>query len=1033
MSVPVKQCTFAGGEISPQAFARSDLGLYEKSARTLRNMVCMKHGGVVGRPGTMYVGQTFNGGNPVRLIPFIFNETGLGQSYVLEFGNGYIAFYQNGNNIFSEVKNISGATQANPAVITASGGAAYSNGDIVRIDSVLGMTQLNRNYYVVTALSSDTFSLTDLFGNVIDSTSFSAYVSGGSMSKVYKIASPYAQADLALLNFEGSADVLTIVHQNYQVRELRRSGTTNWSLVGISNWGSNVTAPSVSVSGTAGSTLPIILYQVTSVDSKGQESDAGSPGFLGGLVSSTGFNTPSVTAPITLTWSAIPGAVYYRVYSGPQPNGALGYIGQVTGTQFLDSGFTPDFTNIYPQYTQLFGSDGGTNNPGVIGFSQQRRYFGETIDNPIGFWGSQPGLYSNFDVHLTSIDSDAVIGTLAGQEVNAIKAITELKFMLMLTSGAEIYVQGNGSGVVTPSSINASVQSQYGCAPLRPLKCADVLLFNQSLGSFIRDFAFDFAIDGYRGNDITIFAAHLFEGYQIVDWCYQKIPDSIIWAVRSDGMLLSCTYIREQQVLAWTHHDLQNGFVENVSAIPENGQYAVYASIRRVINGNTVRYVERLSSRIWQGPTAEVAIGTANTIGDPIEAPFCDCSSQYDGRNSGTTTMTLSGGDITITAGVNDQISFTVSSVTYTATIPGGIYTIDSILTAIATAMNTAHNNSYTALTIVNFGVTVIEIRNDGTAVVCHFAAPQTAGQTLGFDAANLFSGAGGLVGAAQNPPITGPFSSSSTAYQQLLTVTSSVSLFTSSMIGDQIFIQDALFVSSQGKKGNQIRLTIQSIILEAGNSGLYYGAIVTPSGSVPSDLQNIATENWSLAVQTISGLTYLSGQKVSVWADRFVVGSPLNSSYSVVYTVPASGILTLDKPYAVIYVGLPMIQDIETLDLETYFGETILGRRKRVAGLYGYVYNTRSFYAGSENPDSNNQNTTGDLLFQLSSLRMGVNQSTYDQPPTLTTGQQYLITAARWEKKGSLFMRNVDPLPWSILAVSPKEEDAVQTPYKRV
>ena len=52
-------------------------------------------------------------------------------------------------------------------------------------------------------------------------------------------------------------------------------------------------------------------------------------------------------------------------------------------------------------------------------------------------------------------------------------------------------------------------------------------LFIQSIfGSVpIRDFVFDFVIDGYRGNEHYRFIqAHLFEGYQIVDWAYQKVP-----------------------------------------------------------------------------------------------------------------------------------------------------------------------------------------------------------------------------------------------------------------------------------------------------------------------------------------------------------------------------------------------------------------------------------------------------------------------------------------------------------------------------
>lgn len=795
----------------------------------------------------MYVGSTQNGGNPVRLIPFIFNETGFGQSYTLEFGNGYIAFYQNG------------------APIESSPGVRY------------------------------------------------------------RIPGPYLQANLSDFDYAQCADILTLTHQSDFPWELRRLAPQNWVVSPIAGGGvhpdsRSIGSPIAGPTGASGAGTPSpgfsSTYFITSINSLGEESDDSSVQGSGTQVFVINTAKPTSATPITLNWSAMTNATSYNIYILSDTNGVYGYIGTTTNVFFSDNGIIPDFSTRFPLFFNPFTLNGVDNFPSTVDFVQQRRVFGNFTGNPVGVVMSQPGDFYNFDVSFPSKDSDAIIFSVAGNEVNEIEHILELKFMLLLTAGAEVYIQGNGSGVITPSAINASVQSQYGCAPLRPLKVGDIMIFNQALGSFVRDFSFDFAIDGYRGNDISIFASHLFEGYTIVDWCYQKVPDSIIWAVRSDGMLLSCTYIREQQVLAWTHHEFENGFVENVCSIPENGEYAVYACIRRVINGSTVRYIERVSSRIWQGPAAAVVAGNANSVGDPIDASFCDCFLQYDGRNTSAITMTL-------------------------------------------------------------------------TAV-------------------------------------TPPFETGDTAYQQQLLLTSSAPYFGAPYVGNQIFLQDAEFISSQGKDGNQVRLSIQ-VFQDINN------VIVTPSGLVPSEFQGLPITLWSRAVKTVSGLDHLVGQEVSVWADRFVVGSPLNSHYSTVYTVASDGTLTLDKPYAVIYVGLPMIQDLETLDLETYFGETMLGRRKRATGLTGYLYKTRSFYVGTENPDTNTRNTNNDKLFQLFPLRTGMGQDSYDEPPPLLTDQDYVLTTARWNKNGRLFIRNVDPVPFGLLAISPKEEDAVQGTYKRV
>lgn len=793
-------------------YARTDHIKYETGLRTLRNMLCMRHGGATMRPGTMYVATTQNSGQQVRLIPFIFNETGTGQSYVLEFGNGYVAFYQNGG-------------------VVLNGGVPYV------------------------------------------------------------IASQYLQADLQDLNFSQSNDVLTIVHRNYPPTELRRLAATSWSFTAVTFDGTAV-QPNLTF---AGGDVGFADYIVTAVMPNGDETAVYN--FYANATK------PTSTMPVTITIAYFGAGTpaYYRVYKyditvTPAVGSVAGFIGTTNGNTFIDNGIVPDYANNPPIPGPLKTAVAAGDYPTVVGYVQQRRAFAATTANPVGVWESVPGSPNNFTTHVPPVDDDAIFFSIAGEEVNEVQAVLELKFMLLMTAGAELFVQGNGSGVVTPSAINAATQSQYGCSNLRPLKVGDVLLFNQALGSFIRDFSFDFSIDGYRGNDITIFSSHLFEGYSVSDWAYQKIPDSIIWAVRSDGVLLSCTYVREQQVLAWARHDFTNGIVENICAIPENGEYAVYLSIKRVIDGATVRYIERISSRIWS---------------DPLDATYLDCFATYDGRNTTSTTMRLTGS----------------------------------------------------------------------------FSAP------------------------------------AGSEYEEELTLIASAGFFTTDMVGNQIFLQDALFVSSQGKKGNQIRCTIQE----------YTSSIrvnVTPNRAVPAEFQNIATDNWSLAVDEVSGLDYLIGQEVSVWADRFVVGSPLNSNVSSVYTVSASGTVTLDHCYAVIYVGLPMIADLEPMDLETSFGGTILAKRKRNGKLNVYVYNSRSLFAGSQNPDNNVDNTDDDLLYGLIEQMGEANRQTYDEPPSMKTGQDYVTFDTRWNYGGRIFIRNVDPIPLTILAVAAEGEDPASSPF---
>jgi hypothetical protein len=101
---------------------------------------------------------------------------------------------------------ITGATQADPCVITDAD-HGLSSGDRIRIDGVLGMTQLNfsgSNYYYVSVLSSSTFSLYSDAGltDTIDATGFSAYSSAGT----WTISIPKTSSNILQVSFEIQAE-----------------------------------------------------------------------------------------------------------------------------------------------------------------------------------------------------------------------------------------------------------------------------------------------------------------------------------------------------------------------------------------------------------------------------------------------------------------------------------------------------------------------------------------------------------------------------------------------------------------------------------------------------------------------------------------------------------------------------------------------------------------------------------------------------------------------------------------------------------
>ena len=346
MAQPVIQASFNSGEWAPSLNARVDMQKYHSAAALLENFFVDYRGGASTSPGTKYIIQAYKSATAVRLIPFQASFT---VGYVLEFGDFYIRFINNGAPVLEATKTISGATQANPAAIVATA-HGYTTGDWVYITGVVGMTQLNGKYYKVVVTGANGFTLTDLNGVAINSTAYTAYSSAGTAARIYTIVSPYAAADLAKIKFAQNVNVLVLCHPSYNPQILTLITATNWTL-SVVVIGSTLAAP---LSVVSASTLAVGTvnygYIVTAVDSNGQESSISAVTALANLT-----DLRTIPGTNTVGWASVPGAQSYNVYKADPVYGApvnagaaYGFIGNCTGVSFADSNIALDFSQTPP-------------------------------------------------------------------------------------------------------------------------------------------------------------------------------------------------------------------------------------------------------------------------------------------------------------------------------------------------------------------------------------------------------------------------------------------------------------------------------------------------------------------------------------------------------------------------------------------------------------------------------------------------------------------------------------------------------------
>lgn len=223
MSVYLIQANLTRGELTPRLHARIDIDHYRMGLRVARNWLVVRQGGIVRRTGSLFQGRKRDMNTKGRLIPFQFSES---QSYIYEFGAGYIRFWTENGRIEGAGVAISAVTKAVNPVVTVVG-HPFVVGDYVHLDGVTGMVQLNGLEGRVVATTVDTVTLDEP-----DTAAFSTYSSGGFAYKVVEVATTWTESEVADLQVTSAGDVLYIA-SSHRPAKLTRTSATTWTLADI--------------------------------------------------------------------------------------------------------------------------------------------------------------------------------------------------------------------------------------------------------------------------------------------------------------------------------------------------------------------------------------------------------------------------------------------------------------------------------------------------------------------------------------------------------------------------------------------------------------------------------------------------------------------------------------------------------------------------------------------------------------------------------------------------------------------------------
>ena len=548
-------------------------------------------------------------------------------------------------------------------------------------------------------------------------------------SPIYTIDSPYTQDELTGLGFARSYDTMYITHPDHTPYQLQRLGHDNWSLSAVifiepPYLDENVTDTTITPSGTTGSitvTASTAIFASTDVGrairykAGPDKSDVttytgtgaqtyfdipfypqGSSDLVVNFIESTGARTSKSYV------AGVPAAGQFTITNGQVRTGDTATTSQrveispvnagsgewgwmtitaYTSTTQVTATVERDLagTNASDQW-RLGAWSETTGYPKTAVIHEQRLVFANTTNQPYTFWGSEIGNYTNFQpdnvLYKGAVDNDTSYAfTLSGESSQAILWMRS-KGALILGTSSSIHSAKGSSGAITVSNITVRKESDVRCADIEPAETKDEVIFIDKRGRRAYSVFYQFDIDGYAVQEIGLLADHLGGEYPIQELDYQDSAKTI-WARRSNGTILSCVYLRSQEVNGWSRHTLggNNASVQALCVVPGASEDEVWFQVGRTINAVAKKYIELLLPRF--------------EFDNKEDSRFLDCSAEYVGaladvitgldHLNGETIQVLADGavhpDVTVSGG-SVTLNYEVTNATFGYTFTSELETL---------------------------------------------------------------------------------------------------------------------------------------------------------------------------------------------------------------------------------------------------------------------------------------------------------------------------------------------------------------------
>lgn len=652
---------FTGGILSPEIHGRQDFNKVQLGLADASNITIRPTGAAGHRVGTTFVTECKYSDKEAVLVKFGSTRQAV---YAIELGDQYMRFIRNGAAVVDTVAITNGDFTSGIAgwtdISTGAGSISHNavDGRMVLDDAVAGATQaittvVDQDYTVsfdvvgnpievaigTTSGGSEVVSKTSPVGTgrniTFKATATTTYISfkqntasvqaeldNVSAVEPVELATPYLEADLPLVRYVQQGESLYMVHPSYPPKKLTRTSDTVWSFVdsAFNPDATNVVSLTLVKSGTPTVAKDFTWgYTVSTI----YEDE------VGNLVESLPYPLDTIDADIDLGEVQVVVTFQgenevtnkvkrYHVYrkGGGEPQ--LINIIEAEAVSDANKQYTFDDTGLEADASKSpvdeFTYFASTNQyPISVGVYNQRLVYGGTNERPDVLWFSRVQDFDNFTATPVLAENESFSKVLSAGETNRAVHLQSLDDLMCLTDGKIWRIKGTNN-----NDLNAFIESSIGAGDARPIPSRKSMLFVESNQNTVSDFIYRDTVAGYDGDKLDILSRSLFRQFQIKDISFQDSPDGLLHTVRSDGKMPVLTYLKNQDVYAWSYYETAGDF-ERILSIDKDVFDDTYVIVKRTINGQTRRFIELFQ---YQFQDAE----------DTLDDWFVDSGLKYSGN-----------------------------------------------------------------------------------------------------------------------------------------------------------------------------------------------------------------------------------------------------------------------------------------------------------------------------------------------------------------------------------------------------------------